>query len=362
MPRTDRTRAAVLLWGGWLLVTGAVLSFAGGIIHTYYTVELAPAIAALVAIGAVVLWRARAATAARVALAAGVLVTGLYAYSLLHKTPSFYPWLAWLVVLAAAVSAALFLTPPGKLTRGLAVLAIGAGVVAATSGPAAYALNTAATPHTGSTPSAGPAITSGFGGGGTGRPGGFGNRNGAGDGGNGAGPGGLPGGTGGFPGGTGNTANGSTGNGSTGSGNSGTTPGAPSGSSGSAGGAPGGGGMGGGAASVSADLTKLIENTDTKWAAATIGSQTAGPLELATGKAVMAIGGFTGSDDSTTLAQFQQWVTQGKIRYFIGGGGMGGGRGGGGSSSAISEWVSANFTATTVGNTTVYDLTKKASS
>ena len=120
--------------------------------------------------------------------------------------------------------------------------------------------------------------------------------------------------------------------------------------------------MGGGAASVSADLTKLIENTDTKWATATIGSQTAGPLELATGKAVMAIGGFTGSDDSTTLAQFQQWVTQGKIRYFIGGGGMGGGRGGGGSSSAISEWVSANFTATTVGNTTVYDLTKKASS
>ena len=50
-PRTDRTRAALLLWGGWLLVTAAVFSFGQGVIHTYYTVALAPAIAALIAIG-----------------------------------------------------------------------------------------------------------------------------------------------------------------------------------------------------------------------------------------------------------------------------------------------------------------------
>jgi 4-amino-4-deoxy-L-arabinose transferase-like glycosyltransferase len=124
-------------------------------------------------------------------------------------------------------------------------------------------------------------------------------------------------------------------------------------------GADGGMGSGGG---VSSELSTLVENTDSTWAAATIGSQSAGALELATGRAVMAIGGFTGSDNAPTLAQFQQWVAQGKIRYFIGGGVMGGGPGGGGSSSAISEWVSANYTAKTVGDTTVYDLTKKASS
>ena len=45
-PRTDRLRASMLLWGGWLLVTGAVFSFAQGIIHPYYTVALAPAIGA----------------------------------------------------------------------------------------------------------------------------------------------------------------------------------------------------------------------------------------------------------------------------------------------------------------------------
>ena len=39
---------APIVWGGWLLVTGLVLSFASGIIHPYYTVALAPAIAALV--------------------------------------------------------------------------------------------------------------------------------------------------------------------------------------------------------------------------------------------------------------------------------------------------------------------------
>ena len=58
-PRTDRLRAALMLWGSWLLVSGAVFSFSSGVIHTYYTVELAPAIAALVAIGGAVLWQRR---------------------------------------------------------------------------------------------------------------------------------------------------------------------------------------------------------------------------------------------------------------------------------------------------------------
>ena len=70
-PRTDRTRAAALLWGGWLVTTAGVFSYASGIIHPYYAVQLAPAIAALVAIGAVVLWRHRAELGARLTLAGG---------------------------------------------------------------------------------------------------------------------------------------------------------------------------------------------------------------------------------------------------------------------------------------------------
>jgi 4-amino-4-deoxy-L-arabinose transferase-like glycosyltransferase len=83
---------------------------------------------------------------------------------------------------------------------------------------------------------------------------------------------------------------------------------------------------------------------------------------LATGEPVMAVGGFNGTDPSPTLAQFQQYVADGKIHYFIGSGG-GGGFGGGGTSSGssdssqIAQWVADNYTAQTVGSTTVYDLT-----
>ena len=43
----------------------------------------------------------------------------------------------------------------------------------------------------------------------------------------------------------------------------------------------------------------------------------------------MAIGGFNGSDPSPTLAQFEKWVAEGQISYFIAGGGFGGGPGAG---------------------------------
>ena len=54
--RTDSTRTALLVWGGWLAVTMLVFSFMQGIFHAYYTVALAPAIGAVVGIGAILLW------------------------------------------------------------------------------------------------------------------------------------------------------------------------------------------------------------------------------------------------------------------------------------------------------------------
>ena len=71
----------------------------------------------------------------------------------------------------------------------------------------------------------------------------------------------------------------------------------------------------------------------------------------------MPIGGFNGSDPSPTLEQFQAYVAEGKIHYFVGGGmGMGAQSGGSQAASEISAWVTANFTATTIDGTTVYDL------
>jgi 4-amino-4-deoxy-L-arabinose transferase-like glycosyltransferase len=73
--RTDRTRAALLLWGGWLVITGIVFSLGQGIIHEYYSVALAPAIGGLVGIGTAVVWEARAQWWSRVLMAATAVVT-----------------------------------------------------------------------------------------------------------------------------------------------------------------------------------------------------------------------------------------------------------------------------------------------
>ncbi len=67
--------------------------------------------------------------------------------------------------------------------------------------------------------------------------------------------------------------------------------------------------------------------TSTTWIAATTGAaNSAAGYQLATDDPVMAIGGFNGSDPSPTLAQFQQYVRDGKVHWFISGGGFGGNR------------------------------------
>ena len=125
------------------------------------------------------------------------------------------------------------------------------------------------------------------------------------------------------------------------------------------GGSPGGlSAGGGGQTTVSKALVAALKQTTTRWAAAVDGSQSAASLELATGgQAVMAIGGFTGSDPAPTLAQFKAYVAAGDITYYIAGGGMGGGPGGGsGSASQITSWVEAHFKSVKIGGQTVYVL------
>jgi len=310
-PRTDRTRAAALLWGGWLLVTAGVFSYASGIIHPYYAVQLAPAIAALVAIGAVVLWRRRAGIGARLTLAAGVAMTGGWSYELMTRAADWHPYLRYAVLFVSLFAAVVIIVPPNQFSRrGVAVASV-AALLALGGGSAAYAADTAATPHSGSIPSAGPTSNAATGGNALAGRSPFGGQQG-----NGSDP---QSGQGAFPGGS-------------------SGQGAPS--------------------SSNSELAALLKATSSRWAAATTGDQSAASLELASGgKAVMAIGGWSGSDPTPTLAQFKAYVAAGEIRYFIVGGAGGGPGGGAGSSSEITNWVTSNFTATSVGGQTVYDLT-----
>lgn len=314
-PRTDTLRASAILWGGWLIVSALVFSFMDGTIHPYYAVALAPAIGGLIGTAGVALWRRRDHHAPRLVLAGMIMITaGWGAYLMGRDAEGWLSLLRWLM-LATGIGGALVLALSAGRWRQLAVVAVLVGAVGASAGSAAWTVATAATGHSGSIPSSGPVVAVGSmpGGPGAGGPGGFGGLD-----------------------------------SQAGSGSQ-TRPAGPGSDQGS---------------STNTELIDLLSATTTRWSAAVIGSQTAAGYILSTDTAVMAIGGWGGSDPAPTLAQFQDYVAAGDISYFVvsGGGGMGGGGiggGGGADSSAaqITAWVEATYTATTVGGATVYDLT-----
>jgi 4-amino-4-deoxy-L-arabinose transferase-like glycosyltransferase len=333
--RTDARRAAYVVWGGWLLVTMVTFSLMAGIFHEYYTVALAPAVAALVGMGAVEAWEHRTRRIGSVTLAVAVAAAATWSFILLSRTE----WQDWLrvVVLALGLASTFLLLVLTQLHRRWVPAVVATAVIAALAGPAAYSLQTVATPHTGSIVTAGPAT-------GRGGPGG----------------GGMPGG------GLGLAGAGAP----TGVGSQGGTAGGQGGTTGGRAGVMGG--PGGGLLDATAPSTEVVaalsaDADSYRWVAAAVGSQNAAGLQLGTGLPVMAIGGFNGSDPSPTLAQFQQWVSDGEIHYFAASGGRGGGRGpgamgGSGTAAQITEWVEANFSAVTIGTSTFYDLTQPGSS
>ncbi|MBC3760096.1 ArnT family glycosyltransferase [Quadrisphaera oryzae] len=392
--RTSPLRAALVLWGTWLLTTWLVFSYMSGIFHPYYTVALAPAIAALVGLGAAVVWRARASWLGTAALAAATGLTAAWAFVLLTRSSDYYPLLKWLVLavgLLAALGFVLLRAVPvlPRLARTAGLSVVGAAVVASLAAPTAYAVDTAGNPHTGSLPSAGPAVSGGLGAGMAG-PGGFGRTghggwSGSSHGGQHGGQmGGQPGQLGGQLGGQGQQWQavppvqgrqwqaGPRGGGSGAGAGAGPQqfPGTAGGFGGlgAAGGTGGFGGAAGGggllsASRPSAALVQLLEQDAGRyrWVAAAIGSQNAAGYQLATQDPVMPVGGFNGTDPSPTLAQFQRYVADGDIHYFIASATVGGFQGGSGTaerdSAQVRDWVESHFTSQDVDGTTVYDLT-----
>ncbi|MFD3835181.1 ArnT family glycosyltransferase [Streptomyces sp. NPDC058642] len=353
--RTSVTRASFLVWGGSLLITMVVFSYMAGIFHQYYTVALAPYMAAVIGMGSTLLWERRKDIRASLTLAAAVVASAAWGYVLLNRTPDYLPWLKWLVLIGGLVSA-LGLVFAGRINRQLALAAASVGLVASLAGPTAYTISTLQEGHTGSIVTAGPAGSGMMGGRGGGPGGGGGGMGGGMPGQNQQNGNGFPGG--GIPGQNGNSNS---------QGGQGRQNGGLPGTTGEGGGMGGGGGVGGllNGATVSDEAKKLLEadSGDYTWVAAAIGAQNAASYQLATGEPVMAIGGFNGTDPSPTLAQFKEYVADGKVHYFISsgsGGGMGGSSSG--TSSQITSWVEANFKKVTVGSSTFYDLTQKASS
>jgi 4-amino-4-deoxy-L-arabinose transferase-like glycosyltransferase len=389
--RTDHARAALLLFGGALVGTGLTISLGQGIIHPYYTVALAAPLAGLVGISTMALWERRSTWAGRIGLAAGLLATSVWGFVLLDRTSDWFPFLRFVVLVGGILGAAAIIALPllrrtPKVAVALvAVLGLGSALIA----PLFSTVATASVPHTGAIPTVTPtpAGGGGFGGGGFGRGGGAGGgrfrgfggagtRVGAGAGagvgtgtGTGARTGTGRGFGGGFPGGaapTGGLPGGRSGRSATGRGfaRGGLPGGGFGGGTTRAGGA---GGFGGGflsSSSSSPALTKMLKADASRytWVAATVNSNSAAGYQLASDDPVMAIGGFNGTDPDPSLSQFEKYVSEGKIHYFISGGGAGGfGSGSSGDdASKITTWVESHFTAKTVDGTTVYNLTDPA--
>ncbi len=301
-----RTRAALLLWASTFVVTALTFSFMAGIFHAYYTIALAPAVAAMVGIGATTVWRHRDKSTARALLAAAAVLTTGLAVFLLRRSPDFLAWLPPLVVVAGLAGAAGLLRVH-LVTRRLAVGIAGVALAGGLAGPTAFAVDTVGTPHTGAIPSAGPPRSA-------------------------------------------RTAAQPI-----------LVPGQPAATRTPLSGRPSGYSVGyrGGLLDASTStpaIDRLLQAAPRyTWAAAAIGSNVASGYQLASGSPVMAIGGFNGSDPFPTLEQFQAWAEDDAVHYFIAGGLP---AAPGSEAARIQAWVRASFRPSTITGLTLYDLSR----
>ena len=336
-PRSDRQRAGFVLWGGTLLMYLAVYDYAKGIFHPYYTVVMAPAVAALAGAGAVALWRlGRQSLRWAWLLPAAVVGTVLWADALLARTSGYESWVGPTVVVTGVVSALVLFLCLAR-PRVPHWFALAAGAVAAASvlaGPAAYSLTTLGTTTNGIA-TAGP-------------------TSGAGSLGAGGGPGGLGGGTGaGGAGGAGGAPTGTHTGGPPGGGTSTGAGGAPT--AAHTGGQAAGGGSRGGASTANEALVRYLERHQgsAEYLVAVNGSQTAAPFILESGKAVIAMGGFGGTDPAPTLSEFEHLVATGKVHYvYVSSGGAGGTPGAAGGGGTLSGGAGTRSTALTASTST----------
>jgi 4-amino-4-deoxy-L-arabinose transferase-like glycosyltransferase len=288
-PRTDRTRAGFVLWGGWLFVTWLTFSFMSGIYHGYYNVALAPAIGAAVGMGAHLLWR-RDDRRARLLLTLAAITTVGWSVVLSRQWP-FLPWLgaAVMEIGGTATAVLLILSVRSRPNPRATAAALATCLVAGLAAPVAWSVATAATPHEGAIPTVVPAEL---------EPEGL-RRQGGVD-----------------------------------------------------------GGLLHATRPTEAIVAALLDDADRyTWVAATIGANNAAGYQLATGRPVLALGGFNGSDPFPTLDQFQQLVAEGRVHWFLDSVWF---PNVGGSTAAqeIAAWVHRNYRVERIDGIRFYDLSR----
>jgi 4-amino-4-deoxy-L-arabinose transferase-like glycosyltransferase len=283
-PRTDLVRAGAIVFGGWMLVDGLVLSYMKSMVHPYYSLSFAPAVAGMLAIGVHEMWGKRDTWFGRGGLAALILGSGVWSFWTLGRNAEWFPALRWAILAVTVVATiALLVSLSSQARQRFAVAALVVGLIGGLFGASAYAFATIGQPHSGGMPLVGPPSNDQHGG-------------------------------------------------------------------------------GWGQDDDNAALDAMLRGTHTDWSAAINRSSAAAGLELSSNTAVMAIGGFGGSDPVPTLGEFQQDVANNRVTYYIVADDDGSGPGGFGRNAHadITKWVAAHFTPVKVGSDTVYDLTAPA--
>ncbi|MFJ8535990.1 ArnT family glycosyltransferase [Streptomyces sp. NPDC093591] len=315
-PRTDAKRAALMLWGGWFVLHYLTFALAEGTFHPYYVTAMAPGIAALAGIGAVMLYRAFVEGSAVKwgwVLPGAVAASAVWAVVLLQRVSgSGTLYVVAEVVVGVAGAAAVLGLLAGRFTKRRRLIGIAAlaAVVALLAGPAAYSVSAATSASTnGTNPTAGPNTGGGMGGGQ--RP------------------------SGGAPSGSNSSDGQAMGQPPTGTGSTGDAEDAGQSQTGRT-----AGGMGG--TQVSSEMiTYLKKNQDgATWLVAVATDQTASSIILESGEPVISMGGWSGTDDAMTLAKLKSLVKAGKLHYIVISD-----SGQGSSNTEISTWVKKYGTA-----------------
>jgi 4-amino-4-deoxy-L-arabinose transferase-like glycosyltransferase len=157
----DQRQGELVLWGMWLLTQVVFFSIAG-MFHRYYTVMLAPAIAALVGIGVVALWSDYRSPGRRGWLLPLTLLgmAALHAYVILaYYDEDWSSWLAYVIAGLCAVATAVLVfmrLRPGLKASAYSVCAVAVGVLTLLTAPAVWAFYTASQGSGGMMASAGP--------------------------------------------------------------------------------------------------------------------------------------------------------------------------------------------------------------
>ncbi len=293
---TSQQRSFLVLCAAWFVCSATVLAMMTGIVHPYYAISTVPSLSCLAALTATHLARRLASGLVRLASGLVLATCLILGFITVSRSVSEFPWVPPVLLAAGSLAVAIALLPPVKRQRQtVPVLLIGASILL---GPTIWSVNTVLSPHVGAGVVAGPST--------------LGIRSDHPD-------------------------------------RTQLPPGTPPTFT----------------AVMFGDVPspKVLERItasppSVRWAAAVVGSETAANYQLDSSRAILAVGGFDGTDPFPTLEQFQTMARQGSVGLFVIQNLPPLTVEGRGESARIVQWVENNFQPEMIDGASIYRLTQ----